>query len=362
MRRGYSARMSKARPSPVIAAVPTPARRKVATIRDVAQAAGVSTATVSKFVNGGQRFSREVEERITRAIQQLGYRANPLARSMITGRTGNLGIVILDIRNPHFTSLVKGASRVAAEAGLNLLFADAAESRTPELALLQALCPRVDGVVVSARMPQAAIDWLRDTGMPTVVYGGQPAQPGLHSVGCDNRAGGLMLGRHLRELGHRRISYVGFSAARWSDERWLGVQEAFAGVKCTLRAFDVPSPVAEEGERIASTVLLDAQTPDAVVAYNDLLALGLLSEARSLGFRVPEQLSIAGFDNIAYGRYVTPTLTSIDIGSEATGELAARQLLALLQGEAAIELHATVPSRLMARGSTAARPPAPGKP
>ena len=95
----------------------TPARRrKAATIRDVAQAAGVSTATVSKFINGGQRFTREVEERVTTAVRELGYSSNPMARGMITGQTGNVGIVILDICNPHFTSLVKGASRVAAGA------------------------------------------------------------------------------------------------------------------------------------------------------------------------------------------------------------------------------------------------------
>jgi LacI family transcriptional regulator len=337
--------------------------RKAATIRDVAQAAAVSTATVSKFVNGGQRFSREVEARITAAIEQLGYRTNPLARGMITGRTGNLGIVIMDIRNPHFTSLVKGASRVAAEAGMNLLFADAAESRTPELALLQALFPQVDGLIVSARMPGAVVDWLRESARkPVVFYGGPAPQPGLHSVGIDNHASGLMMGRHLRELGHRRISYVGFSAARWSDDRWEGLRAAFHGTKASLRRFDVPAPVPEEGERIASSVLLDAHTPDAVVAYNDLLALGLLSEARALGFRVPQQVSIAGFDNIAYGRYVTPSLTSVDVGSEATGEVAARHVLALLAGEDGLALQETIATRLVARGSTAARRPDSGKP
>lgn len=348
--------MRKAGPQPVNPNTsPRPARRRAATIRDVAEAAGVSTATVSKFVNGGQRFSREVEARITAAIQQLGYRTNPLARGMITGRTGNIGIVILDIRNPHFTSLVKGAARVAAAAGINLLFADAAESRTPELALLQALRPQVDGLIVSARMPEAVIAWLRESGTPTVFYGGPAPHPDLHAVGCDNHASALMLGRHLRDLGHRRISYVGFRAARWSEERWRGLQDAFGGQKVTLRCFDVPAAVPEEGERVASSVLLDAHTPDAIVAYNDLLALGLLSEARALGFRVPEQVSIAGFDNIAYGRYVTPALTSVDIGSEATGEIAARHLLAMLRGDTALPRHEIVAARLIARESTRAR-------
>ena len=112
-----------------------PDRQRAATIRHVAEAASVSTATVSKFVNGGQRFTREVEARIERAIKDLGYSSNPMARGMITGQTGNVGIVvILDIRNPHFTSLVKrGFARGCRGPGSNLLFADVAESRAPEL-------------------------------------------------------------------------------------------------------------------------------------------------------------------------------------------------------------------------------------
>src|SRR5574343_1894823 len=194
-------------------------RRKAATIRDVAAQAGVSTATVSKFINGGQRFTREVEERISLAIRQLGYASNPLARGMITGQTGNVGIVILDILNPHFTSIVKGASRVAQQARLNLLFADVAEGQLPELAMLQALSRRVDGLIVSARLSDASIDWLAQSGTPTVYYGGRPARHQGPSVGTDSRVAAQMLGRHLRELGHRRIAYVGCSGARCHAQR-----------------------------------------------------------------------------------------------------------------------------------------------
>jgi LacI family transcriptional regulator len=338
----------------------TPARRrKAATIRDVAQAAGVSTATVSKFINGGQRFTREVEERVTQAVRTLGYSSNPMARGMITGQTGNVGIVILDICNPHFTSLVKGASRIATRAGLNLLFADAAEGRTPELTLLQSLSRRVDGVIVSARLSEAAIDWLQHTGLPAVYYGGHQPGAGCHSVGADNRAAALMLGRHLRDLGHRRIGYVGFSGARWSVERWQGLQDAFAGCDSVLRLFDVEAAVAEEGERVASSVLLCAEPLDAVVAYNDLIALGLLAQAQALGLRVPEDVSIAGFDNIVYGRYANPALTTVDTASELTGETAMQRLIERIRGDADAEAltdgHDTLAARVVARRSTGRR-------
>ena len=214
-----------------------PARKRSATIRDVAKAAAVSTATVSKFVNGSQRFSADVEARVTRAVQELGWSLNPMARGITTGQSGNIGIVILDIRNPHFTSMVKGAARSAAVAGLNLIVADAAESKAPELAVLRALARRVDGLIVSARLPQPVLQALFDTGTPVVFYGGPPPDPAYHSVCCDNYLAGRMLGRHLRDRGLRKISYIGFPTARWSAERWRGVQDDFEGEEARFQEY-----------------------------------------------------------------------------------------------------------------------------
>ncbi|MCZ2495713.1 substrate-binding domain-containing protein [Xylophilus sp. Kf1] len=336
----------------------TTPRKRPATLRDVAQAAGVSTATVSKFVNGIQRFTAEVEARISEAVGQLGYSLNPMARGMITGQTGNVGIVILDIRNPHFTSLIKGASRVATAEGLNLIIADSAESTLPELGVLQSLTRRVDGLIVSARLPQPVIAGLLDSGTPVVFYGRPSAYAGSHSVGCDNHTAGLMLGRHLRELGHRRICYLAYPGARWSHERAQGLQKAFEGTPgARVRIVDAAGPSAEEGERMASTVLLSEEVDDAVVTYNDLMALGVLLEARALGIRVPEQLSIAGFDNIAYGRLSSPALTSVDMMGEATGELAMRRLIGVIKGETAAPEDDVLASRVVVRESTAARLP-----
>jgi DNA-binding LacI/PurR family transcriptional regulator len=330
-------------------------RKRAATIRDVAEAAQVSTATVSKFVNGNQRFTAEVEARIALAVRTLGYSLNPMARGMITGQTGNVGIVILDIRNPYFTSLVKGAARQAASAGLNLIIADAEESTSPELGVLQSLRRRVDGLIVSARLPAPAIESLFESGTPVVFYGRPSPYEKNHNVGCDNYAAALMLGRHLRELGHRRISYLGFSGARWSAERERGLRDAFQGVEARFRSFDASAPSAEEGERLASTVLLSQELDDAIVTYNDLLAMGLLVEAKSLGIRVPEQVSVAGFDNLAYGRLVSPALTSVDMMGEATGELAMRKLVGVIKGQPSTHDDDVLQSRIVARESTGPR-------
>lgn len=333
----------------------TPRRRKAATIRDVAHAAGVSTATVSKFINGGQRFSREVEDRLTHVIRELGYVSNPMARGMITGKTGNVGIVILDILNPFFNGIVRGASRVAQRNGLNLLFADLAEGELPELAMLQALSRRVDGLIVSARLSDVSVDWLQQSGPPAVYYGGQTLRPDCYSVGIDSAQAGHMLGRHLRDLGHRRIAYLGFPGARWSAGRWAGLCEAFEGSGAELRQHVSQAPVAEEGERLASEVLLCTEPPDAVVAYNDLLALGLMSQAQALGLRVPEQVSIAGFDNILYARYGSPPLTTVDMAGEPMGAMSMERLAQRIRGELSGGGHEALVPRVLARGSTARR-------
>ncbi len=331
------------------------ARPRSPTIRDIAAAAEVSVATVSKFINGLKRFSPKVEAKITAAIDQFGYRSNPLARSMITGRTMAIGVVILDIRNPHFTGIVKGANRAAVRAGFNLLFVDTEEGGTAERPLLEAVAGRVDGLIVSSRLPEDSITWLGDLGKP-VVFFGKLGRLGIHSVSGDGFSAAFMLGRHLVELGHRQLAYVGFPASRWNQERLRGLREALAGTDVALEVFDVSTPMAEAGEEVASSVLMGATRFDAIVTYNDLVALGLMSEARALGVRIPEDVSIAGFDNILYGRFSYPTLTTVDLHSERMGELAVERLLQVIAGTLT-PFDETLAARLVPRDSTRRRLP-----
>src|SRR5688572_28893013 len=148
--------------------------KKKPTIREVAALAGVSIATVSKYINATQRFTPAVERKIRAAIDELAYQSNPLARSMITGKTGSVGVVILDIGNPHFTALVKGANRVALEHGYNLLFVDTEESQAHEDELLEALSRRVDGLIVSTRMPEDQLDRVLAFGKPVCFRAAPP--------------------------------------------------------------------------------------------------------------------------------------------------------------------------------------------
>ncbi|MDP5238784.1 LacI family DNA-binding transcriptional regulator [Uliginosibacterium sp. 31-16] len=322
------------------------------TIRDVAAAAGVSTATVSKFINGLQHFTPEVEQRLAAAISSLGYRLNQQARSMVTGQTRTFGLAVQDVRNPHFANIIKGANRVALEHDYNLLVVDVQERAAHERHLLEALSGRVDGLIVSSRLPDESLLWLSELGKPVVFFGRRDA-PGIRCVRTDGHRAAYMLGRHLVETGRRRITYLGFPAARWDGERLAGLTEALAESGLSAQAHAVEMPTMEGGQREASALLLASQRPDAVVCYNDLIAIGLMHEAQSLGIRVPEDVAIAGFDDVPVAAYMHPALTTVNMRSEEQGEAAMRLLLDAVRGDAQDASDILLEPRLVPRASTA---------
>lgn len=328
-------------------------KKSVATIRDVAAAAGVSTATVSKFVNGTQRFSPAVEARIASVIEELGYRSNPMAQSMITGRTKAIGLSVLDISNPHFTSVLKGANRVAQAHGYTVLLVDTEETPERERQLLEALSRRVDGMIVYSRTPEEEMDWLPALDRPAVFFG-RPERLKLPAIASDDQLGGFMVTRHLLTQGHKRVAYMGFSPSRRDRERMGGVREALAAEGMELSVFDAEMPSAAAGEKLCSAILLGRQPPDALVCYNDLLALGFMKAAQTLGFRVPDDISVVGFDNIQYGSYATPALTSVDLQSERMGAAAMQKLLATIDGQD-VEPLTVINAQLVLRASTTTR-------
>lgn len=325
--------------------------RSSPTIRDVAAAAQVSVATVSKYVNGTQRFSAPVEAKLKAAVEQLGYRSNPLARSMITGRTRAIGLAILDIRNPHFTSIVRGANRVALRNDHTLLLVDTEESQERERQLIETLAQRVDGMIVSSRMPDEAIEWMVELRKPVVLFGRTRKLP-IPSVGTDSRLAAYMLARHLLNEGHRRVAYLGFEQSRWNAERIQGVKDCFKEAGLDIDIHQAQAPSSEAGAQACSAILLGPKPPQAVICYNDLVALGFMREARMLGLRVPQDVSVAGFDNVPYGEYSWPELTTMDLQSERMGELAMQKMLDLLSGHTGDDGYLLLEPRLVVRNST----------
>ena len=331
--------------------------KKKPTIRDVAAQAGVSIATVSKFINSTQRFTAGVERKIQAAIEDLQYHSNPLARSMITGKTGSVGVAILDICKPHFTSMVKGANRIALEHGYTLLFVDTEESQTREEELLGALSRRVDGLIVSSRMPEEQMDRIHAFGKP-VVFSGRLAPPGVPSIGIDAYAAAYMIGELLVKQGHQDVTYLGFAPARPDTERMRGLKECLEAHGRTLTRFEVREPTLVEGERVCSSVVLRKEKPDAVVCYNDMIAIGFMGVAKSLGISIPQDMSVVGIDNIPFGRFTSPPLTTVDIQSERLGEEAMRLLFRQIAGQNPPDIgHQMLEPRLVMRDSTAMRAP-----
>jgi DNA-binding LacI/PurR family transcriptional regulator len=334
-------------------------KKGATTIRDVAAAAGVSVATVSKYMNGAQRFSATVEARLKEAVEQLGYRSNPLARSMITGQTRTIGIAILDIRNPHFTNIIKGANRIALQHDYTLLLVDTEESGERERSLIESLAQRVDGMILSSRMPDDSLQWLVDLDKPVVLFGRSERFP-ITSVGTDGYLAAYMLANHLVDMGHRRLAYLGFARSRWNDERIRGITSCLAKSGLSLEVHDAPAPSAAAAERGCSAIMLGPNPPDGVICYNDLIALGFMKEARGLGLRLPQDVSVAGFDNVPYGEYASPALTTMDLQSEKMGELAMTKLINQLGGMREPDSEYThLEPRLIVRESTIRRKASP---
>lgn len=328
-------------------------KKSAPTIRDVAAAAQVSTATVSKYINGAQRFSPKVEAALETAIASLGYKSNPLAKSMITGRTNTIGLSVLDITNPHFSSILKGANRVANDQGYSVLLVDTEETPSRERRTLEELARRVDGMIVFSRMREREMAWMTEIDKPLVFFGSLNELP-LPTVASDDHGGAFMLSQHLKMLGHKRIAYLGFSKSRRDEERLGGIRECLDAAGLPLTIYDAEAPSLAEGERLCSSIVLGSGRPDALICYNDLMALGFMKEAANLGVSIPRDISVVGFDNVPYGKYTTPALTTVDLQSERMGATAMDKLLAVIRGEPVERLTKIAP-QLILRESTMAR-------
>jgi LacI family transcriptional regulator len=272
---------------------------------------------------------------------------------MITGRTKSIGLSVLDIANPHFTSIVKGVNRVAQAHGYTVLLVDTEENPDRERPLLEALSRRVDGIIMFSRMLEPEMDWVMGLGKP-LVYFGSLTRLDIPWVISDDHRGGYMLARHLVSLGHKRIAYLSFPRSRRDSERLGGIRECLAAHKLELTLHEAGAPTAAEGERICSAIMLGAEHPDALICYNDLIALGFMKEAQTLGFKLPQDISVAGFDNILYGQYTSPALTTVDLQSERMGEEAMEKLLASIDGKPATDT-VTIDPQLILRASTIRR-------
>ncbi|MFD1831548.1 LacI family DNA-binding transcriptional regulator [Streptomyces desertarenae] len=339
------------------------------TSRDVARAAGVSQAAVS-LVLGGKwhgRVSAAKAEAVRGAARELGYRPNLAARSLRLGRTRTALLVVPALTNEFFARLHAGAARIAAEHGFGVVLYPSPEGTGPAPDPFGSAGAALDGVIASS-MASEALAALRPGGrLPLVMLDSDPERTqAAATVNLDIADGTRQVAAHLLGLGHRRVAHIAAAVDSWTFEVRAGT---LAGA---LRAAGCPPPVTvpsalgvAEGARAAAEALAADPRPTALVCDDDVLAAGACKAVRRLGLRVPQDVSVTGFDDLALACAVEPELTTVRLPAEEAGAAGMRALLRVLDGPAAGTAGGreadvtTLPVELAVRGSTA---PAPGSP
>ncbi|WP_194762737.1 LacI family DNA-binding transcriptional regulator [Microbacterium sp. UFMG61] len=318
-------------------------------ITDVAKLAGVSLSTVSRAMNGNPTVDPVLVERVRAAAAELGYTANPLARSLVLGQTQTVSVMIPDLANPTFQAILHGLSRAAAADGYHVLISDTAEQVGDEVTLATTTRRRTDGVILCApRLPQSDLSALLPTVAPAVVIN-RPPQADVPTVAADYGAAMTELIAHLRELGHRRIAFLsGVVASASGAARGRAIADAQR--LGDLEFVEIPAGVDFDSGAAAADAVIESRAT-AVLAFNDLVAMGLLSAVTTRGLRVPEDLSIAGFDDIPFAAYTTPPLTTATVPAAEIGRLAWGAMHALLTGGEPVA-SATFTPKVVVRAST----------
>ncbi|MEH0109157.1 LacI family DNA-binding transcriptional regulator [Tersicoccus sp. MR15.9] len=313
-----------------------------ASVRDVAARAGVSVGTVSNVLNSPGKVAAATAERVLAAIDDLGFVRNDAARQLRVGRSSSIGLVVLDVRNPFFTDVARGVEERAAAEGLSVLLANSDERGDREAAHLALFEEqRVRGILISPVeevLPQ--LQGLRNRGIPSVFVDRLASTPGWSSVSVDDVRGGRDAAEHLLARGRRRLLFVGGPLdLRQVQDRLEGARAAVAQVEeARLDVLPVAGLTMAQGVAAGRRILAlgaDLHTrSDAVVAGNDLIALGVLQGvAINGGIRVPEDLAIVGYDDIDFAAAAAVPITSIRQPRERMGALALELLLEQLDGK-----------------------------
>jgi LacI family transcriptional regulator len=324
------------------------------TIRDVARLAGVSPASVCRALATPDRVRPETRDRVQRAAARLGYRPDPIARGLSTGRTGNLGLIVPDIANPFFPTLVKAAQARARELDHAVFLADTDEDPALEVELIRQLAKQVDGFLLCAA--RASDDDLRslNDGTPVVMLNRRVGA--IPSVVFDNIDAARQAVTHLVALGHRRIAYIAGPRTSWVNrERLRGLRAATSAAGVELVELGNGSPTLDGGAAAADPLLATAVT--AAVAYNDLVALGVLRRLRARGIDVPARISLVGFDDIPTTDLVAPALTTVAGAKTQLGRAGIDLLMTLLQEKPPpATTRRVLPTQLIVRASTTTAP------
>lgn len=328
------------------------------TINDVARNAGVSVATVSKVINGRYGVAAATSERVQEVITELGYESSLVARSLRSLRTNVIGILVAEFE-PFSTEILKGASKAVAGTGYDLLAYSGSAHSGSDVGWERRSLSRLSGTLIDgAVLVTPTVVEVRDN-VPVVAIDPHMGPSGIATVDADNDAGAVLATEHLIALGHRRIAFLGgradLESSRLREEGFRAAMAA-AGIPVDPALIRVGGYRREEADQPAHDLLSLSEPPTAVFAANDLMAIATIDAARDVGLRVPQDLSVVGFDDVPEAAAATPPLTTVAQPIQQMGVEAIALLVELIAGTDVTTEHIRLPTRLVERGSTA--PPA----
>ncbi|MFC7596477.1 LacI family DNA-binding transcriptional regulator [Terrabacter sp. GCM10028922] len=357
--------------------------RGIATVPDVARAAGVSTATAARALGGYGSVRESTRERVQAAAEQLGYRPNSLARSMITGSTSTLGVVMSDIENPFFRRSLRGIADTARAEGFEVLLANTDEQLDKEETAVRLMTERrVDGLVVCPADggDRSHISDVIAAGIPVVLLDRRVAGVKADTVGIDNRKAARTATEYLLGRGHRDIAIVTGGTPEMLERmlrpdmrgierlsattvgaRAAGFRDAMAAAGVPIRRDLISSGGyrREDAETETARLLSLPNPPTAVFAFDAMQSLGAFHAISRAGVRCPDDISLLGFDDAEWADVVSPGLTVMAQPTYEIGVAACRLLLSRIEGSGGAVAHRRLPTELIERGSVAVRPPHP---
>ncbi|MDE1163151.1 MAG: LacI family DNA-binding transcriptional regulator [Acidobacteriaceae bacterium] len=325
------------------------------TMHDIARRANVSLGTVSHVINRKVTVSEDVRQRVQEAIRELGYQPNHLSRALRTNRTNIIGMVIPDITNPFFPSVVRGVEDVAFAANYRLLLCNADNDAAKETAYLNDLRAFMPAGIILIPSNDHKVTWSES--YPLVCIDRPPAEWPGDSVTVENFEGGYAAGAHLAQLGHKTVGILrGPANVVTSTERVKGFTKALAerGVQISPEYVQESHFDQESGYQSAMRLLRLVPRPTAIFAGNDLIAVGALSAIKAAKLRCPEDVSLVSFDGLSFADFTDPALTTVVQPSYQIGLAAGRLLLERINGDQSAPRNVVMKTELKIRDSTQA--------
>jgi LacI family transcriptional regulator len=329
-----------------------------ATLKDVAREARVSTASVSRALNGTGAVGEAIRARVIEVAARLNYVPNIGAQSLMTRRTRMVGLLLPRLHGEFFSELIRGADQAAREFGLHLLISTPNEDAAETSLALRTMIGRVDGLL--AMVPHVNGRFLQDTlrsALPVLLISTVDVEHAYAAMHVDNYGGAYAMVKHLAGCGHQFIAHIkGRHENMDAEERLRGYRDAMAQEVAGGRELILEGDFTEEsGYAVAQTILASADRPQAIFAANDMMAIGCMSALLEAGLRIPEDIAVVGFDDVPTSRFVRPALTTVCVKIADLGARAITRLAETINApNAQPPLTETVPAEVVVRSSCGA--------